>query len=102
MSDPHAKHYAAQRNGRGKGRAGTGRAADRKVTADRFDAVDQTDQTGSVRRVGATGAIVGDRQVELSIGGLHTHLDLGRMRMPRRVGKRFSHNVIGGDLHPVG
>ena len=91
-----------ERNRRGERRADTGWAADRKVTAYRFDAVDQTDQTGSVRRVGATGPVVADHQVKVPIDSFRTHLDLGRMGMPHRIGKRFSHNVIGGDFDSVG
>ena len=45
---------------------------------------------------------IGRNQVELSVGGFDPHLDLGRVRVPCRVCKRFSHNVIGGDLYPVG
>ena len=37
----------------------------------------------------------------MPVGDFHAHLDLGRVRMPRRICKRFRHNVIGGDLHPV-
>ena len=57
--------------------------------AERVDTVSEADESGTARRIGPSGAIIADRELENTVTRLHGDVDRGSMRMLRGIRERF-------------
>ena len=78
--------------------AAPGGAVDRQDPVERGDAVLEAAQARAAGRVGAAGAVVRDLDDRVAVLALHTHRDVSRVRVLRRIRDRLRDDEVRGGL----